>query len=604
MPLLILGLVGAGLVVGAPAMIAGGLGWFAVRGRRRAYLVAVLLAIAGWAALWWQHGAIVAAWEAVRAGATAARAGMQPWLDLRVPILDLWWRSCAAAPTVAALIEAGRPRTFVEQQRAEAAVALQAEQQRDVKAAQRTRKAPEQVDGQAVLGAIADERGDARAFAHKGWAVYPPALLNRHAVVVGSSGVGKTEFLIRLAYLARKVYGWRVFYLDAKGDWGAATRFMAAMQAAGTPRLKMFPNEGFDGWRGSATEIFNRLMAVEDFSEAYYKAVTKLMLSLACHVPDGAPTSSAILLERLQLRALALHYAGMPQVHELEQVVAADARGTYSRYRGLFAALGDRLDGGWAWEDADAGYILLDGLALKEEARGLGRYLLEDFGQAMVKRIPAGEHVLLIVDEFSALAGAAEAEALFERVRSPHGRGGAGVVVTAQSYAGLGAGAERLLGAAATTVLFQCPDPERLLERAGAAVTYRKNIAGELKRSQFAIRKPVGGVTARESEEGKVHPDRVRQLPIGACYLLPSGGYQKLHVSRLVLPDNALDAARAMLVPSAGGGQGNTEEVVALVKRPARSRLVTTMVTPTQPEQPQGSATTKGDQGTPPARDL
>ena len=201
-----------------------------------------------------------------------------------------------------------------------------------------------------------------------------------------------------------------------------------------------------------------------------------------------------------------------------------------------------------------------------------------------------------------ALAGPAEAEALFERVRSPHGRGGAGVVVTAQSYAGLGAGAERLLGAAATTVLFQCPDPERLLERAGAAVTYRKNIAGELKRSQFAIRKPVGGVTARESEEGKVHPDRVRQLPIGACYLLPSGGYQKLHVSRLVLPDGVLDAARASLIPPSTGAHEGVGYVVAPAERPARAGRGN--ATPTPLVQWEAPSAPPDAQGGAPPRDL
>lgn len=141
--------------------------------------------------------------------------------------------------------------------------------------------------------------------------------------------------------------------------------------------------------------------------------------------------------------------------------------------------------------------------------------------------------------------------------------------VTAQSYAGLGDGAERSLGAAATTVLFQCPDPERLLVRAGAAVTYRKSIAAELRPTQFAIRKPFGTVTARESEEGKLHPDRVRQLPIGS-YLLPSGGYQKLHVSRLALPLEVIAAARAVICPADVHRTGQQNVPLMPLTRPTR----------------------------------
>jgi hypothetical protein len=60
---------------------------------------------------------------------------------------------------------------------------------------------------------------------------------------------------------------------------------------------------------------------------------------------------------------------------------------------------------------------------------------------------------LLIVNEFPAIAfGGASAANLFEMVRF-HGDG---LVVTAQSYAGLGADADRMLGAAAGLILHQC----------------------------------------------------------------------------------------------------------------------------------------------------
>lgn len=72
--------------------------------------------------------------------------------------------------------------------------------------------------------------------------------------------------------------------------------------------------------------------------------------------------------------------------------------------------------------------------------------------------------MLLIVDEFPAIAfGGANAASLFEMVRSH----GAGIAVTAQSYAGMGEDADRILGAAAGLIVHQCADPERLLTRAG-----------------------------------------------------------------------------------------------------------------------------------------
>ena len=277
------------------------------------------------------------------------------------------------------------------------------------------------------------------------------------------------------------MYGWRVFYIDAKGDYGAAASFLTAMVEAGLSREQIcaFPRDSYDGWRGTPTEMLNRLMAVQDFSEPYYRDVTRLMLDLACKAPGGPPRSSAALLDRLHIGALRVLYADRAELTIVNTLRERDAQGVYARYRGLFGALNGKLDGQWAYEDVRAGYVLLDGIALKEEARGIGRYLLEDFGQAMVKRLAPGERVLLVVDEYSALSGSGTAEELFERVRSPHGTGGAGVIVTSQSYAGLGEGADRMIAAAATTVLFQCADPERLVSRAGTITHYTKSYTTE-----------------------------------------------------------------------------------------------------------------------------
>ena len=49
------------------------------------------------------------------------------------------------------------------------------------------------------------------------------------------------------------------------------------------------------------------------------------------------------------------------------------------RYEAFFGQTRGMLDGDWAWEDTNAAYLLLDSLALREEASGLARFLFEDF---------------------------------------------------------------------------------------------------------------------------------------------------------------------------------------------------------------------------------
>jgi hypothetical protein len=284
---------------------------------------------------------------------------------------------------------------------------------------------------------------------------------------------------------------------------------------------------------------------VLDFAEPFYRDMVKLVLSLALDAPGGPPRTSAELLQRLHLPLLQQLYTGHPDVYELEGVSKERINDTYNRYRAFFHALDGTLDGYWAWEDVDAGYLLLDGLALKEQAVSLGRYLMEDFAHYVAHRKPPGEQVLLIIDEFSALAiGGTDAASLFERVRSY----GASVVVTSQSYAGMGQGADRILGAAAAVIVHQCPDPERLVVRAGmtehleqrAVVTERVGLGGV---KTYAT----GQATIQQRVDARVPVETVQQLDRGECVIIASGAAQQVRVSQLRLSPETVEAAHAAL---------------------------------------------------------
>ena len=373
----------------------------------------------------------------------------------------------------------------------------------------------------------------------QGWFPLSEQALAHHLVCVGASGSGKTETLLRIAYGAAKVYGWQVLFLDAKGDRQTATRFVAAMLQGGKRRIKMFPAAFYGGWRGDANALLNRLIAIEDYSDAYYKGMAKLMLSLAINVPVGLPKNSRELLARLRLDALTAAYKGLPEEAEVLQIRPRDAAGVYNRYRAFFGMIGSRLDGSFAFEDVDAAYLLLDGLALREEASSLGRYLLEDFAHYVVARKQQGRRVLLLIDDFSALSMHTEAVNLFERIRS---YGGA-VVISSQSYAALGRtrqDAERILGAAATLIVHRSSDPEPLVARAGMQQQVQANwqLFGRLSL-------PDGSV--RVQETFLVPPEDVRRLLTGQAFVIGSGQAQKVSIAALGLHPQALVDAEALV---------------------------------------------------------
>src|SRR5262249_54776787 len=134
----------------------------------------------------------------------------------------------------------------------------------------------------------------------KGWMVLPSDILNKHGVVVGGSGTGKTRTLLRIASIALK-YGWTVHFLDAKGDKETAALFLAMARGAGARRVAMFPARAYNGWQGDHTAILNRLMVVQDYSEAYYQAVAKRILHIVCaEMGPEPPRSSRELFARLE----------------------------------------------------------------------------------------------------------------------------------------------------------------------------------------------------------------------------------------------------------------------------------------------------------------
>ena len=409
---------------------------------------------------------------------------------------------------------------------------------------------PDRVGALGVLGAMVS--GDLSEWARQDsgrlWLTYPPEELSRHGVVIGAAGSGKTETLLRVGFLAAAVYGWRVVFLDAKGDAATRDRFVAAMLDAGLApdAIRTFPQERYDGWRGDTRALINRLMEVSDYSEPYYREMALRVLDLAIAGPEGLPASSGALLGRLSKTALRAAYRRLPQAPEIEELPDRDVAGVANRYRAFFGALGrDRgsLDGAWAFEDAGACYVLLEGLALKAEAARLGRFFLEDFAHFAAVRKPRDAPVLLIVDEFSALESTSDAANLFERLRSF----GASVIVSAQGYAGLGETADRILDAAQTLILHRCGDPERLIARAGtiARMEHTRYLdQGPPARGPVAGARQ-GAVTRREG--WRIRPNDVRQLPVGEALVISCGKAARVQVGLLSPPAELLAAARAGL---------------------------------------------------------
>jgi hypothetical protein len=398
-------------------------------------------------------------------------------------------------------------------------------------------RTPDSTEGLAILGAAIY---GTLQWCNGPWLTLPEPELAKHGVIIGGSGSGKTESLLRLACIAATVYGYRVFFLDAKGDRTTAAQFLAMMHYTGQD-AHMFPREALSGWRGDGNAIMNRLMSVELFSEAYYKAVAKRVLTLICNDPAGPPRTSAEFFNRFT-----------DDLRDRAKLTPRDLAGVELRYRAFFDALNGRLDAGWSWEDTSAAYILLDGLSLKEEAASLGRFLIEDFSHYATTRKRPGRD-LLIIDEYSALAqSGTDAANLVERLRSY----GCAVVLSSQSYAGLGEpqDAERILDAANWLLLHRSAAPEQLVTRAGTKQEIKKTY-------QFGgnPQKGIEPGNIQMEELPAIHPDEVKRLETGQAVMIAHGHYLKVKIAQAQQPSAAnIQAARQWIDSPAPAIQAQT----------------------------------------------
>ncbi len=392
--------------------------------------------------------------------------------------------------------------------------------------------------------------GDLYAWVYGNQVCIPLEELMRHIVVLGEPGFGKTVTLLRLAVMAVH-YGMQVIYLDLKGSVKTATQFVAAMRLLGVQRVKVYPQEPYDGWRGDAKTLYNRLMQMVDVgTHPFYRRLTSSLISLAAHAPCGPPTSSKDLLGRLERNWLYRAYAGKTIEH-------AFARRKIARlvphlddlsltFEGFFDGIAGALDGTWAMEDADAIYIGLDGDAQKEQAALMASYLLEDCAHyAKYRKGP--RHALLVLDEFGVL-DSANAIDLYERVREP----GMSVCASAQSYEGLGPQRKQVVTASSIKILHRCGDPEEIVRYAGEReVPAFSHLLEEEEETAFPLREsdqtPKQRTTVHMRNQYAIPVEDVQQLPQGKIALITGGLGAWCQVHPLVIPDESLRDALVSL---------------------------------------------------------
>jgi hypothetical protein len=474
--------------------------------------------------------------EIIREAKTATWDASRLWMVLR----PFWEASFPFVPLSACLSHLLAPRRAKERlltADAQRARILAADRKRAQRRAGR-RNLPDQVQQQIVLG-LAIGTG-LPAWVKKHFMLLPTDELSKHGVIIGNSGSGKSNTLLRMAVLAARILHWQVILIDGKGDEDAGSLFVAAMRRAGLKCVKRFPGEPYNGWVGTPKAILSRLLAVEEYSDTHYRAIAENLLRLALTAPGKPVKTSTELLARLNLTneyLVGLYSGHAEEEAYLEYMAKKDPLGVYNRYAALLSTLDGQFDGAWSYDDVDAAYICLDGLALSGIVSGLARYFVEDFAHYVGQRKPKERRVLFIFDDLGSVD--CNLTNMFERVRAR----GASVYVSGQSdhsiaFRGLLQNAERILASATTIILHASSHPHEILARAGTQTIVEESL-------QVSGEQETGRSSLHLAEVLNVHPNEVMQLPVGEAYVIAHGKAQRVRILPVAVVQQTLEEVSA-----------------------------------------------------------
>jgi conjugal transfer pilus assembly protein TraD len=409
--------------------------------------------------------------------------------------------------------------------------------------------------------------------------------LSAHGLILGASGTGKTTTLLSIVeqLIAR---GRPMVLIDMKGSPSFAHSVAATAGASGRP-FRLWSPDGPGYWNplqhGNATELKDKVMATERFTEPHYQRAAERFVQTVLQViqaRDSGPPTLAGVVELMDPHRLRGALRGLPpslrdRVQDYLAGLTPDqlsaVRGLQTRLailteshtgRFLEPASGPSIDLRSALSGPEVVLFSLNSSTYGKLAGQLGTLVVQDLVSAAGDRLHAparGQAVqqgFIVIDEASALGGD-HILPLFARCREA----GLGVLTVTQELTDFDRAApglrDQILGNTAIKLAHRQDVPSSAQTIAQLAGTEKVWEQTERIGRPLTGGLPAAGGTRRQTEQFIVHPNEIKTLRTGEAVLI-----SKLRSGRpgtmMVRPPDRRDA-RASGRPGSERGAGRSE---------------------------------------------
>ncbi len=371
--------------------------------------------------------------------------------------------------------------------------------------------------------------------------------LAAHGLIVGASGAGKSTTL--LGILGEQIIRGRpVIALDLKGSPAFARRLQSAAAAVGRP-VRIWTPDGPELWNplavGNATELKDKLIATERFTEPHYQRAAERYVQTAIQAmhADGRNADLPSVVALMDPRRLSVLARRLPpaMADRIQDYLGSLTRDQLSAVRGFgtrLALLSEGTAGPFLSGEPGRGPIDLRRALAGEEvvvfslnsgrygqlAAQLGTLVIQDLVSATGHRLQSAtgghppELATIAVDEFSAI-GSDQVLGLLARGREA----GVSVLLATQELSDLeraGRGfRDQVLGLTALKIAHRQDVPgsaRTFAEMAGSEQVWEET---QTIPSWFGAGQRSRG-TRRAVSRLVVHPDEIARLPTGEAVML------------------------------------------------------------------------------------